>query len=137
MTNDGRSIEQTLTRLAWGTDKRDLEYIKDSYTADARWIRRRRDGSEDVLDGREAIVAHLEASWAKNPPKGVSKHVVTNVLIEDTGDGEAQVSSYKTGFRVESAKPVLASIATYDDVFVNEDGVWRIRERTLTPEGDL
>jgi SnoaL-like domain len=130
-------IENTLYRLAWGTDRRDIEYIKASYAADARWKRAAAPGKDElVLEGRDAIVAHLESVWAKTPQPN-SKHAITNVLIENETEQQADVRSYKTVVRIDDGIPVVASSGWYNDVFVNDGGTWRIRERVLLPDGQL
>lgn len=130
-------IENTLYKLAWGTDRRDIEYIKEAYAADALWTREGTAGKEKlVLEGRDAIVAHLTKTWASTPQPN-SKHAITNILIENESDSEAVVRSYKTVVRIDDGVPVVASSGWYDDVFVNDGGTWRIKERVLLPDGQI
>lgn len=130
-------IENTLYRLAWGTDRRDIEYIKSAYAADARWTREAAPGKEKlVLDGRDAIAAHLESAWAKTQQPN-SKHAITNILIERETEDRAEVRSYKTVVRIDEGVPVVASSGWYDDVFVNEGGTWLIKERILLSDGQV
>jgi 3-phenylpropionate/cinnamic acid dioxygenase small subunit len=129
-------IKQTLYRLAWGTDRRDLAYITDAYTADVRWTRAISDDEAEVVEGRDDLMARLERSWARTP-QPVSKHVISNVLIERETDEEAEVRSYKTVIRVVDGTPTVASSGWYHDVLVNEKGTWRIKERTMYTDGQI
>jgi 3-phenylpropionate/cinnamic acid dioxygenase small subunit len=130
-------IENTLYRLAWGTDRRDIESIRASYASDARWAREVAPGETDlVLEGRDAIEGHLQETWAKTPRPN-AKHVITNVLIDDETDDRAEVTSYKTVVRVVDGKPTIASSGAYRDVFVNLGGTWRVQERVLLPDGQI
>jgi hypothetical protein len=130
-------IENTLYRLAWGTDRRDMDSIRESYADDAEWRRELADGTPDlVLEGREAIVAHLQRSWDSTPQQN-NKHVITNILIDNESKNGADVTSYKTVVRVVDGKPLVASSGWYRDRFVNDGGTWRVQQRTLLPDGQI
>ena len=125
-------IQQTIARLAWGTDLRNIEYIRECYTPDAVFTVT---GSR-VVEGRDAILAGIESTWEKTPPS-IGKHLVTNILVERETDTEAEVVSYKNVVRVVEGKPVVVSTGWYRDHFVNDGGTWRIKARTLTNDAQI
>ena len=125
-------IQQTIARLAWGTDLRNIDYIRDCYVADAVFTVT---GSR-VVEGRDAILAGIESTWAKTPPS-IGKHVITNILVERETDQEAEVVSYKNVIRVVDGKPTVVSTGWYRDTFVNDEGKWRIKARTLTNDAQI
>ena len=125
-------IQQTIARLAWGTDLRNIDYIRDCYVPDAVFTVT---GSR-VVEGRDAILAGIESTWAKTPPS-IGKHVITNVLVERETDQEAEVVSYKNVVRVVDGKPTVVSTGWYRDTFVNDGGTWRIKARTLTNDAQI
>lgn len=126
-------IEQTLYRLAWGTDLRDVALIEDSYTEDVRWVRRDPDGAEKVLDGREAVMAHLAGSWSKGPRPN-AHHLISNVLVRTSTADTAEVTSYKTVVRVDGATLSVVSSAWYEDSMIKQIDGWRISARVLNPD---
>lgn len=122
-------IQQVIHRLAWGTDLRRIDYIEACYTPDATFTVTGDNGR--VVQGRDAILAGIEATWSKTPPT-LGHHVVTNVLIEnETGDA-ADVVTYKTVVRSVDDTPKVVSMGWYQDHFVNDGSGWKIESRTLT-----
>lgn len=122
-------ITQVLHRLAWGTDLRRIDFIEQCYTPDARFTVTGDKGR--VVEGREAILAGIQATWEKTPPS-IGHHLITNVLVEAESDSDADVVSYKTVVRVVDEKPVVVSSGWYRDHLLKADGEWRIADRTLT-----
>lgn len=126
-------IQQTLFRLAWGTDLRDADLISECYTKDVHWVRRDLGGEEHVLEGLDAVLAHLNNTWSKGPrPK--AHHLISNVLVRNLEGDRAEVTSYKTVVKVDGSKLSVTSSGWYEDVLVNQDGAWRIQARVLNPD---
>ena len=83
--------------------------------------------------GRDAIRGRLE----QQPADQVSRHVITNVLIETAGEGRARGFCYLTlyrGTRTEGPMPagVPFVVGHYEDEFVRTDEGWRFAFRRLT-----
>jgi hypothetical protein len=126
-------IEQTLYRLAWGTDLRDADLISQCYTADVHWVRRDLDGKEHVLEGLDAVLAHLNNTWSKGPrPK--AHHLISNVLVRNLDGDRAEVTSYKTVVKVDGSTLNVTSSGWYEDVLVNHGDTWKIAARVLNPD---
>ena len=126
-------IEQTLYRLAWGTDLRDVDLISESYTKDVHWVRRDLDGKEHVLEGLDAVLGHLNNTWSKGP-RPQAHHLISNVLVRSLDGDRAEVTSYKTVVKVNGSTLSVTSSGWYEDVMVNQDGTWRIASRVLNPD---
>ena len=64
-----------------------------------------------------------------------TRHVLTEAQVTGHADGTITISSLLTLFRSEDegrdSYPV--SVADIDDLLVREDGVWRIKSRTILP----
>jgi hypothetical protein len=127
-------IQQTLNRLAWGTDLRRIEYIEQCYTADARFTVTGDKGR--VVEGRDAILEGIQGTWSRTEPS-VGHHLITNVLVERETDNDADVVSYKTVVRVVDGKPLVVSSGWYRDHLVLENGTWKIDDRTLTNDAQI
>jgi 3-phenylpropionate/cinnamic acid dioxygenase small subunit len=127
-------ITQVLNRLAWGTDLRRIDYIESCYTPEARFTVTGDKGR--VVEGREAILAGIESTWAKTPPN-IGHHLITNILVERETQTDADVVSYKTVVRVVDDKPVVVSSGWYRDHLVKVDGAWKIEDRALTNDAQI
>jgi 3-phenylpropionate/cinnamic acid dioxygenase small subunit len=127
-------ITQTLNRLAWGTDLRRIDYIERCYTPDAVFTVS--GGKGRVVEGRDAILAGIQNTWAKTPPT-IGHHLITNILVESESANEAEVVSYKTVVRVVDDRPVVVSSGWYRDRLVKGDGEWKIAARTLTNDAQI
>lgn len=117
------AVEQVLARYCHLVDHGPHHELADCFT---EWASFEVAGTR--LDGRSKISLHF-AQRAETG--GATRHVVTNVLIEQRGDRDAGVTSTLTVYAVGSVVPVL--IADVADRVVKEGKVWRIAERRLVP----
>jgi len=81
---------------------------------------------------------NLKASLeARQQQTGViTRHVVSNIQFSAQAEGRISVYSLLTLYRAESgAAPDTypASVADIEDVFTNENGVWKILQRLISP----
>ncbi len=85
----------------------------------------------DEVVGRDALRAFVEARAADLPGM---RHLITNVLVEETADG-AQGSAYFFCIRLGGDGAVrIRNSGRYDDVFAQVDGQWRITRRIVVSE---
>lgn len=126
-------IQNTLYRLAWGADQRDVGSLEAGFTADVTWIRELSPERVEVVEGRDAIIARMQDVWSKTPTPN-SKHMITNILVHRETADEAEVTSYKTVIRVVDGKPTVGSTGWYRDFLVNESGTWRVKKREIVQD---
>ena len=126
-------IQNTLYRLAWGADRRDVGSLEAGFTADVTWIRELSPERVEVVEGRDAIIARMQDVWSKSPTPN-SKHMITNILVHHETADEAEVTSYKTVIRVVDGKPTVGSTGWYRDFLVNESGTWRVKKREIVQD---
>ena len=131
--SEAGEIRNTLYRLAWGGDQRELQCLKDGYTSDVRWVRQVSEDQVETVEGLDAILARTQEVWAKNPA-AKNRHVISNVFIQRETASEAEVTSYKTMIRTIDGKAVIASTGWYRDRMVKEDGVWKVKDRHITQD---
>jgi hypothetical protein len=124
------AIENTLYRYAWTYDMDELAGIGECFTEDAEVV-----FGTGLQVGRDAVVAELTRRRAKYRPEGTMPwHVITNVFIRSETAQEAEVAAFYTFFtKPPDGPPAATSIGHYDDVFVEDGGVWRVRRRTMVP----
>ena len=120
-------IAELIARYASGYDEEDAGVLAACFTEDAEF-----DYGSEVLRGRDAICARLNGNRAAARERGEQpRHVMTNVVVDEAGDGTARVRSYLS-FTVTSANgPALVLTATYDDLVVFDEGEWRFRRRAV------
>src|SRR3954469_12165479 len=126
-------IENALARYAFAYDTDELELLAECFTRDAEV-----EFSSGLKVGRDAVVAEMARRRARYRPDGVVPwHVISNVFIREESDEQARVASFYT-FAVRSAgqAPKLQSMGYYDDLFVPEDGVWRVHRRRVVAVGE-
>ena len=85
--------------------------------------------------GRDAVVTHLDALRDGFRRRGVVPwHVLNPALIVTESAVTAEVKILYTVFAKAPGEPVrTSSIGHYEDRFVVEDDVWRIRRRVVVP----
>ncbi len=83
--------------------------------------------------GRSAIVAALESLWHQNVGIAV-RHYTTNISVEVGADGRIVAASAMLAVSDSAGAglPIVHRSGRYDDVFVEEEGVWRFADRLLT-----
>lgn len=86
--------------------------------------------------GTIAGAAIAQAMQARQDDKGaISRHVLSNFLIELQDDGRVTVRSLMTLFRTASddMTPTVRSVADLIDTFELRDSEWRIVDRQILP----
>lgn len=126
------AIANTLSLYAWAYDRDELDLIGSCFTADAEV-----EFGTGWKTGREAVVAELGRRRALYRPTGaIPWHVISNVLVHEQHEATARVTSFYTFLvKAPGEAPTPQSIGHYDDLFVVEDGVWRIRRRSVVAAG--
>ena len=126
-------IENTLYLYAWAYDMDELDRMGKVFATDAE-VEFQDSG---LKVGREAVVTEMRRRREKYLDGSIPWHVISNILIENETASKADVKSFWT-FYVKSpdgGSTSFKSIGYYDDVFVLEDGVWRVHRRRVTGAG--
>jgi ketosteroid isomerase-like protein len=128
-TLDFVECQRTLYRFARALDAGDFEGVAATMAEDGVWFRQ-----HERLEGRAAVVAAL----SKRGPAVLTRHLITNVVIESAGVDSAVSRCTVLVFRDESgagqpaALESARTIADYEDRFVRREGRWQIAERRST-----
>jgi SnoaL-like domain len=91
-----------------------------------------RDGTADiegvgVFAGRDAVRAAY-SGWKPTRPQ---RHLVSNLLVADWGDDEAQATTDVVLIQLQDSGWVIHLVARYHDIVRLEDGTWRFVRRTI------
>jgi ketosteroid isomerase-like protein len=123
-------IQQTLARYALGYDEDDFDLLADCFAEDAV-IFFPAPGRNKVVRGRDAIRAQLKSQRvARTEVDEQPRHVITNHCVLEESESSARVVSF---WVVVATNPeaVRVSSGWYHDLFVEQDGTWRFKERTI------
>lgn len=128
MTEASRSgIAHTLQRYAWVYDKNGSAGIAECFTSDARVFFPR----VGLKVGRDEVAAELRRRRSTHPID-VPWHVISNVYVTDETPQRASVNSrYVFYLQRSDGTAQFMSFGWYDDVFVVDDGLWRIKHRRV------
>ena len=123
-----QAVEALVHRHAWLIDRGQAGEVAELYTEDAVLT-----GIGPEKRGRAAIAAWASAREAMTGRR--SRHVQTNLLVEDGGDGLLTGHVTLTLYRHdgEGGAPTPMLVGDYSDRYrLGADGAWRIAERRLT-----
>jgi uncharacterized protein (TIGR02246 family) len=134
-TDDVEAIRALVHEYAERIDTGDLDGLAAMF-ADATWGSPGRGtplrGTDQVRRGYDGVILY----------EGIpcTKHVISNVTIELTGESAAAARSYFTVLQARPDFPLQPIIAgRYHDRFERVDGRWRFADRQIIPDlvGDL
>jgi hypothetical protein len=124
------AIRATLYRDALGVDTGDAALVAGCYTEDAETS-----GPGGAFTGRDAIHADVEAKRESRAARGIVRHVVTNVLVDDADAGEVRVRSLWVATVHTGGETRIFATGSYEDAFVDDNGTWRIKRRVTHLDG--
>jgi len=125
-------IENLYALYAWAFDMDQLELIADMFTDDAKV-----EFSDGQAEGREEVLADMEKRRATfRGGNLIPWHLMTNLHIVKATEREATVRCFYTFFVKQPSGSIEPNrIGYYQDVFVEEAGVWRIHRRRIVSGG--
>ena len=120
--SDRVAIEELIALHGHLTDDGDLDRYDEVFTADVTY-----DVADFGLGQLKGVDAIRDAGRALGDANPVGHHV-TNIVIEDLGDGVARVRSKGIGVMADGT----TGSVTYEDVIECRRGLWRIRYRKVS-----
>lgn len=141
-------VEQVLAQLGrqkWAIDTRDAEALGVLYTVDSAQViyRGGPQGRTEIARrrGRDEIIGGIVAGWSRTAATwfpGATIHQIGSHVIEPAGDGRIRCRSYASFLGLDPAgAPVLTGYGTYDDIWLLDEGEWRLAERETVMFGRL
>jgi 3-phenylpropionate/cinnamic acid dioxygenase small subunit len=122
-------IRNIIARIAILADQGTLDEYVDQFTEDSLW-----DLPTAPRHGRSEIRAGAEARRAEGitGPGSGSRHIVTTTAIAiDDGD-RVVADSYFMFLQNTTTSPTILNAGVYHDIFVRQDGEWRLAHRRIT-----
>jgi ketosteroid isomerase-like protein len=123
---DQQQIERVIMLYGSTLDARDFHTYASLFASNGVWS-----GSMGTFTGPAAIEAAMQKAFRRapgSPPAAPNFHLLTNVMIEVSGDRATAVSKW-TFVRAVDNKLGIALAGHYDDTFVRENGRWTFLRR--------
>ncbi len=120
-SDDRQAIEDIIKLHGHLTDDGDLDRYDELFTPDVVY-----DLSDFGLGELNGVTALRDAGIALGDANPVGHHV-TNIVVRELDEGVVSVRSKGIGVMADGS----AGSLVYDDVVVQERGVWRIRRRAV------
>jgi uncharacterized protein (TIGR02246 family) len=131
---DREEIRQLMIDYGRTLDQRDFAGFSKLFAQDAEYGG---GGGTGMTKGAEAIAKLLEDVFQKNPTNlnTPNFHLFCNEIIKVDGDKASALSKGVFVVRGNNNMPESVMLATYKDVFVRENGVWKFKQRIV--QGDI
>jgi uncharacterized protein (TIGR02246 family) len=127
---DREEIRKLMIGYGRTLDQRDFAGFAKLFTQDAEYGG---GGNTGMTKGAEAIARLLEEVFQKNPTgvKSPNFHLFSNETIQVNGDQAVGLSKGVFVVPGDNNQPAMVMLATYQDVFVRKDGVWKFKQRIV------
>ena len=131
---DREEIRQIMIEYGRTLDQRNFAGFSKLFAKDAEYGG---GGGGGVTKGSQTIAKLLEETFRKNPTNLNSPnfHLFMNETIRVNGDLATALSKGLFVVRGDNNKPDSVMLATYKDVFIRENGVWKFKQRLV--QGDI
>jgi len=123
---DTQEIQRLLLNYGRHLDARDFKAYSLLFARDGVWS-----GGMGTIQGPAAIQAFMEKA-IPGPNAVHNYHVLSNFLIDVTGDTASAWSRWQFVVPGPGNTAVVAQSGRYDDTLVREDGRWRFKRRVAS-----
>jgi hypothetical protein len=124
------AIATTLYRYCWGIDAGDADLAASCFAEDGEL-----ETPDGTLVGRGAIHADIARRRETRAARGVVRHFVTNLLVEETADGKATARSVWSATAHKDGVTSVFATGWYEDRLGDVGGSWLIERRTIHIDG--
>ena len=124
---DVEEIHRLLLDYGRFLDSRDLAAYSRLFAKDGEWV-----GGFGSARGPAGIQAFMEKNLGTGPNRGNTYHILSNFVIEVTGDSATAWSRWTFVTPGADGKPVISQSGRYDDTLVREDGRWKFKRRVAS-----
>ena len=123
---DKEEIQNLLLDYGRHLDNRDFGAYSRLFATDGEWV-----GGLGTVSGPASIQAFMEKSIGTGPNRGKNYHLLSNFVINVTGDTATAWSRW--AFVVPGERgAVISQAGRYDDTLVREEGHWRFKRRVAS-----
>ena len=123
---DKEEIQNLLLDYGRHLDNRDFGAYSRLFATDGEWV-----GGLGPVSGPASIQAFMEKSIGTGPNRGKNYHLLSNFVINVTGDTATAWSRW--AFVVPGERgAVISQAGRYDDTLVREEGHWRFKRRVAS-----
>ena len=124
---DKEEIQNLLLDYGRHLDNRDFAAYSSLFAKDGEWV----GGFGTASGGPAGIKAFMEKSMGTAPNRAKNYHLLSNFVINVTGDSATAWSRW--AFVVPGERgAVISQAGRYDDTLVREEGHWRFKRRVAS-----
>ncbi len=123
---DLEAIRTLLLDYGRTLDARDLKGYAELFAKDGEWI-----GGFGKVKGRAELLAFMQKNVGTAPNTGQTYHLLTNFLINVSGNAATATSRWSYVIGTKDKKPVLEHSGRYEDTIIREDGKWKFQKRLV------
>jgi SnoaL-like domain len=128
-TADRLAIHDCIARYAWALDTGDIEGFTACFCRDGTLVW---DAFEQPQSWQgEAALRHFASFFASLPTSAGRQHHVSNTIISPAPEGAAARSYVAVALWQDGGPHALHVMGWYEDAFRQEDGQWRLHQRTI------
>lgn len=126
---DRLAIHEVIARYAWALDTGDVEGFTACFCRDGTLVW---DAFEQPQSWQgEAALRHFASFFRSLPSSAGRQHHVSNTVITPTNDGAYAKSYVAVALRQGDGPHALHVMGWYEDHFRQENGEWRLHQRTI------
>jgi uncharacterized protein (TIGR02246 family) len=127
--SDELAIRNLVAKIAHAADHGEIDEYIELFTEDASW-----EMPDAPRRGRSEIRAGVEERrrTGLTGPGSDSRHVITTLVVDLTGEGNAASDSYFIFFRQTATNPTIFNMGHYHDDLRFVDDAWRLARRQIT-----
>ena len=108
-------------------DSRNLVAYSKLFARDGEWV-----GGFGRAKSPAGIQAFMEKNLGTGPNRGNTYHILSNFIIDVTGDTATAWSRWTFITPGADGKPVISQAGRYDDTLTREDGRWKFKRRVAS-----
>lgn len=130
-------VRNLIVEQKWAVDDRNAAALADFYARDVVLSVSVNGGEPIAVKGREAVMTMTVSTWDENRETSAHIHFLATPSLRFVDDGCIAAEYYCLYLSNDPSALGMVGHGRYRDLFVFEDGAWRILERRLLTTGDV
>jgi hypothetical protein len=128
-------VRNMIVEQKWAVDDRDAQALRRFYARDVVLSISVNGGDPITVSGRDAVMAMTVATWDKSRETAPHIHFLATPSLQVIDGDHIAAEYYCSYLSSDPADMTMIGYGRYRDLFVFEDGLWRILERRLRSTG--
>jgi hypothetical protein len=130
-------VRNLIVEQKWAVDDRNAEALQAFYARDVTLSISVNNGEPIVVRGRDAVMAMTVATWDRSRQTAPHIHFLAAPSLHVVDGDRIAAEYYCLYLTNDPTSPSMVGHGRYRDLFIFEDGAWRILERRLQTTGEV